>query len=198
MRFVANYKYTVNEKVLAATGGDLFAEDVNLKVIPDGGAPGRGFDSDCSKTMVGFLYEEATKMTQHHVQCYYGVMVKPKSDKKTLKDNLKEVTLEPKEEESDKKEDAAPVNDSLIGIEEEEDDKTNLFLFENYMMPATSRKQTAHTEFEPNEHNDLLIETINGLDLSWKADSCMMTKDKRGKHCDGPVSLAQTESKRGK
>jgi hypothetical protein len=44
----------------------------------------------------------------------------------------------------------------------------------------------------------LLIETINGLDIGWKADTCKLSKGhaSRGAHCKetGAISLAQTNS----
>lgn len=42
---------------------------------------------------------------------------------------------------------------------------------------------------------DLLIETINELDLGWKADTCKLQKhhSKYGDHCDD-LELAQVDS----
>lgn len=51
----------------------------------------------------------------------------------------------------------------------------------------------------------MLIDTINSLDLGWKADTCKYQKhhEKYGSHCDKPQTLAQTgnsesENQKGK
>lgn len=87
MRFIANYKYNIKPSTLEKVG-NLQSDKADLTKIPTTFAPGEGFDSDCSSTMVGFLTTERSSMTNHKVSCYYGVMVQ-KNSKLELKDNLK-------------------------------------------------------------------------------------------------------------
>ena len=49
----------------------------------------------------------------------------------------------------------------------------------------------------PSDENDILIDTINNLDLGWKADTCKYQKHhaKYGSHCDNVTNLAQTSAK---
>ena len=51
------------------------------------------------------------------------------------------------------------------------------------MMPSKN-KRAVNTDFEPRDETDLLIETINGLDIGWKADTCKLSKGhaSRGAH----------------
>jgi hypothetical protein len=147
-------------------------------------------------------------MREHKVACYYGVMVQPKS-KVALKDDLKEVRLA--QSEASEEDEVVKVNDddqvlhaddldndSLIQIAAEPEDHTNLYLFEEFMMPAKKRRAHKHIDFVPREETDLLIETINSLDLGWKADTCMLRKEKGSKKCEEPLNLAQTSRIHGK
>lgn len=60
----------------------------------------------------------------------------------------------------------------------------------------THRRHNIHLEHVPSDETDLLISTINEMDLGWKADVCKYQKhhENYGAHCDKPVSLAQTDS----
>lgn len=92
--------------------------------------------------------------------------------------------------------DAYSTDETLLQISDEPEDMTNLFLFEEFMMPSKARR-AVNTDFEPCDETDLLIETINGLDIGWKADTCKLSKGHaaRGAHCEeAPLTLAQTKS----
>lgn len=158
--------------------------------------------------MVGFMTTGPSTMREHKVTCYYGVMVRP-HQALALKDDLKEVRLAQneaaEEDEVVKVNDDDQVlhaddldNDSLVQIAAEPEDHTNLYLFEEFMMPAKKRRAHKHIDFVPREETDLLIETINSLDLGWKADTCMLSKEKGSKRCEEPLNLAQTSSGHGK
>jgi hypothetical protein len=59
-------------------------------------------------------------------------------------------------------------------------------------MPDTSSKRrNTHIEHKPSDETDLLIETINSMDLGWKADVCKLQSNhpSYGKHCN-EVNLA--------
>jgi hypothetical protein len=94
--------------------------------------------------------------------------------------------------------DAMSADETLLQISDEPEDQTNLFLFEEFMMPSkTKRAVSDHASFEPRDETDLLIETINGLDIGWKADTCKLSKGhaNRGAHCDlEKTTLAQEKS----
>jgi len=49
----------------------------------------------------------------------------------------------------------------------------------------------------PSDENDLLIKTINEMDLGWKADTCKYQKhhENYGSHCEA-LSLAQVSVER--
>lgn len=72
MRFIANYKYNIKPVTLNAVG-DLYTGKGDFAKIPNTFEAGKGFDSDCSKTMVGFLTSAPSTMREHKVSCYYGV-----------------------------------------------------------------------------------------------------------------------------
>jgi hypothetical protein len=54
---------------------------------------------------------------------------------------------------------------------------------------AGGRRSNAHLEHKPSDHMDLLISTINGADLGWKADTCKLQKHHHeyGDHCDSLI-----------
>jgi hypothetical protein len=54
------------------------------------------------------------------------------------------------------------------------------------------KRYNTHLEHVPSDEMDLLIETINDMDLGWKADTCKYQKNhaKYGEHCDKPIELA--------
>lgn len=57
------------------------------------------------------------------------------------------------------------------------------------------KRFNAHAAHVPSDENDLLISSINSLDLGWKADTCKLQKHhaQYGDHCEA-LSLAQTSS----
>jgi hypothetical protein len=63
----------------------------------------------------------------------------------------------------------------------------------------TSHKRfNAHHAHVASNENDLMIQTINDLDLGWKADTCKLTKSHAnyGSHCESQaLNLAQTQAK---
>lgn len=71
-------------------------------------------------------------------------------------------------------------------------DEQNVFLGRR----KTHTRHNTHLEHVPTDETDLLISTINEMDLGWKADVCkyQKTHSKYGDHCDQPVMLAQTSS----
>lgn len=72
-------------------------------------------------------------------------------------------------------------------------DEQNVQLFERR---KTHKRHNTHLEHVPTDETDLLIQTINEMDLGWKADTCkyQKTHSNYGAHCDQPLILAQTDS----
>ena len=70
--FLANYKYTLKEKV--DTYSEIKASDYDK------------FYSQCDKSMVGFVRKQggSSSMTNHEVKCFYGV--KESSDEQSVKE----------------------------------------------------------------------------------------------------------------
>ena len=63
----------------------------------------------------------------------------------------------------------------------------------------TSHKRfNAHHAHVPSDENDMLIQTINDMDLGWKADTCKLQKHhpNYGSHCAAQSTvLAQVQAK---
>ena len=61
-------------------------------------------------------------------------------------------------------------------------------------MPSKQRKNL-HAEHVPSDETDLVIETINNMNLGWKADVCKLQKHhpKYGSHCELQLSQKQSE-----
>jgi hypothetical protein len=59
-------------------------------------------------------------------------------------------------------------------------------------MKKTSKRRNLHLEHKPSDEMDLLISSVNSLDLGWKADTCKYQKTHPlyGKQCH-ILSLAQ-------
>lgn len=60
----------------------------------------------------------------------------------------------------------------------------------------TFKRRNLHLELKPSDETDMLIQTINDMDLGWKADVCKYQKHHAnyGAHCDKPFMLVQTGS----
>ena len=151
------------------------------------------FDSQCDKTMVGFVqtiptvYKKDYTMTKHKVVCFYGeqdthydmektVSVKTESDtvKVAVITSQNKIVSQPLEKPADK------TNVQLDDTVEEE--KKTL------TTSRTSKKRfNAHMDHEPSDENDKAISFINKSNLGWKADVCKLQKHHSdyGKHCDG-------------
>lgn len=77
------------------------------------------------------------------------------------------------------------------------EDDANIQLDAQIFQRTSSKRFNAHHAHVPSDENDLLISTINSLDLGWKADVCKLQKHHAdyGSHCDTPLELAQTSTK---
>lgn len=210
MRFVANFRYSIIDRISedpVKDGADRFR---SIKA-----SSYASFDSQCNKTMVGFVQTIGGEGTlqNHKVQCFVGKQTKhydiqhSKEDTSldgtriayiekvsSLAEQTKQSESDAKEAKTEKTETAdAPADDANVMIKETT--QVNTFLREGNKRKSHSRYNAHHAHVASDE-NDLLIDTINSLDLGWKADTCKYQKhhEKYGSHCDKPqtTSLAQT------
>ena len=71
----------------------------------------------------------------------------------------------------------------------------------NAFQRKSHRRFNAHHAHVPSDENDLMIQAINDLKLTWKADTCKLQTHHAnyGSHCqkqkEEALSLAQTSSK---
>jgi hypothetical protein len=75
LRFIANYKYAIKEYVTS----DALSQ--GAKEIKKHGVETDDYDkfySQCDHTMVGFVQDKKnpTSMSEHHIECFYGVKAK--------------------------------------------------------------------------------------------------------------------------
>jgi len=63
---------------------------------------------------------------------------------------------------------------------------------QNVLLRTSHKRYNAHHAHVASDENDLLISTINDMDLGWKADVCKLQKNHAnyGAHCDKPLNLA--------
>lgn len=63
---------------------------------------------------------------------------------------------------------------------------------------TSHKRYNAHHAHVASDENDLMIQTINDMDLGWKADTCKLQKHhpSYGSHCeDQALNLAQVQAK---
>ena len=63
---------------------------------------------------------------------------------------------------------------------------TNVLLSDKIFAKKSHKRFNAHAAHVPSDMNDLMIESINKLDLGWKADTCKYQKHHAnyGDHCE--------------
>lgn len=90
----------------------------------------------------------------------------------------------------------APVEENEVQLNDEVRPADDSLLFIRETRQSHVR-YNAHHSHVPSDENDVLIETINNMDLGWKADTCKYQKhhSKYGSHCEQTLTLAQTKSK---
>ena len=76
-------------------------------------------------------------------------------------------------------------------------DELNVLLQQFLMPHGKSTRENLHASHKPSDETDLLIETINALDIGWSADVCKFQSHHAsyGSHCAAqkPTNLAQKE-----
>jgi hypothetical protein len=150
--------------------------------------------------MVGFVQSGKSTMKEHKVQCYYGMMVKPKHEVMLTDDGKKTLVKEAQQLASDAKDNKASNTAQILSqIAETPDDNTNVALLQKFLLPTKSGR--VKHDWIPNEQSDMLIEAVNELELGWTADTCKLQhgNSKRPVQCDEvkDVSLAHKGKKFG-
>ena len=157
-------------------------------------------------------------MKTHHTQCFYAKQKKHlnietskletdaegvKIDRivsKNPKAVLTAVTDKPKlaQEESTDGDLVVSAAEEVINAQTAPADETNLQLEAKldakiFQKAKSHKRYNAHARHVPSDETDLLISSINSLDIGWKADTCKLQKHhaEYGSHCDS-VNLAQT------
>lgn len=190
-RFLANFKYTIKDDISKnplKDGSDRF-ETVKT------GDYGK-FDSQCDKTMVGFMQSIPTQtkkkfsISQHNVVCFYG-------EQETHYEMEKTVSVKT---ESDTVKVAVITQQNKISTKPIEQTEVQTTKLAQVRSKSTSKRRfNAHQEHKPSNETDLAISFINSQDFGWKADVCKLQKHHAdyGSHCEAQEKvhqLAQTES----
>ena len=144
--------------------------------------------------MVGFVQQRhgGESLDKHRIQCFVGKQTKhynvQSSVEKTLDEGARIAEIS--------NQNGVPSNPILAQDSvESPPDEQNVFLREER---KSHKRYNAHHEHVATDDTDILIETINDLDLGWKADTCKYQTHhaKYGSHCEKEkaMNLAQTSS----
>ena len=195
-RFITNFRYNIKPKLSQdplADGASAFAGTKTGDYA--------SFDSDCSKTMVGFVQQVHGNgsMKAHNVQCFYASQNVHSNVQSTSmverNDGSKIAMIESTKSALVQKKTAAVVEESVTDEaevqtadvpEEVLDLQLDSEIFAEVNARRSHKRQNVHHTHIPSDINDLLIETINDLDIGWKADTCKYQKhhEKYGAHCE--------------
>lgn len=220
-RFITNLRYNLKQSI-AASPFSAAQRDHGVSQF-EGIETGDydKFDSDCTRTMVGFVQNipkitgKQGGMTNHEVQCFVGKMVKPYAyEKSEAHDNGKlkwnTVTSHAEVETVNLVQEApaaapkhhTPGHRTKNGIRQSLLDNSSGHHKNHHIKGKKAKKRAnMHLEHRPSDETDLLIEAVNAADLGWKADVCKLQKHhpQYGAHCDKPAgpeedSLLQLDS----
>lgn len=190
MRFITNLRYNLKQELSKDPYADAQQRGIGrFSQIQSGDY--EKFDSDCSKTMIGFIQNIPSKtgvsgsLAEHSVQCFYGVQEKHYDFEKTKAFNTGHVKFN------------KIIEHKQVAVEdikgEVPEQQGNLAI-----KKTMNKRQNLHLAHKPSDEMDLLISAVNEADLGWKADVCKYQKHhvKYGAHCDNEkLNLAQTSQK---
>jgi hypothetical protein len=221
-RFITNFRYNIKPSISQdpfKDGGDRFEGTQTGDY--------QSFDSVCSETMVGFVQKVHGQgsYADHRSQCFYAKQTnhlpvwksQRTEDSEGVKmDKIVQVNsnaqMEPvsavQTEAADGEEATEPTQEQPATEVQVEANVSSPADEENIQLEArmdeaifgrTSHKRfNAHHAHVASDENDLLISTINDMDLGWKADVCKLQKHhpSYGSHCeDQALNLAQVQAK---
>ena len=198
MRFITNFRYNIKPSISKdplADGSSTF----------EGTQTGdyASFNSVCSETMVGFVQQvhgaSGSSMKSHKAQCFYGKQTKSFNIEKSVEEVNGAVKIDRiVEKNGSAKDSSSVISKAQVSENDEEvaDESGSPPDEENVFLRTSHKRYNAHHEHVPSDETDLLIQTINEMDLGWKADTCKYQKhhENYGSHCEA-LSLAQTSSK---
>ena len=174
LRFLSNFRYNAKETLTKDPLKDELLGFVSLSTGDYG-----SFDSDCGKTMVGFVQSipsitgEKYTMTEHKAQCFVG----NKSTGKSASTNLPEsapatasVSNANSEPVVHQIEASSPEDTATVQLNSAMKKKSHHKKYRK----AHNKRRNLHHEHKPSDEMDLLIETINDNYLGWKADKCKL------------------------
>lgn len=142
------------------------------------------FDSQCDKTMVGFVQNvpsitgESSSMSEHDIQCIYGVQ-------------QESYDLEEYNEIDGVEADILLATKSNINLQTSSTIKTGSKTFERN--PSSGRRLNMLHRHVATDQTDALISFINSNDLGWRANTCLLQTHHPdyGSHCG--QNLVETE-----
>ena len=150
------------------------------------------YDSDCSKTMVGFVQKmngSEGSMLKYPTQCMFGERVEHQQLEQAKGGNLDN------DNESYKYKSFQRNSDGVEAVAEEApkaEAAPKKAAAKKNPVPKRKNLNLAHV---PSDENDLLISTINSSDFGWKADTCKLQSHHPDYKCDdGETLLLQTDS----
>ena len=202
IRFITNFRYNIKPSI-------------SKDPVADGSATFEGtqtgdyasFNSNCSETMVGFVQQvhggSGSSMKTHKAQCFYGKQTSKFNVQKSVEEVNDAVKIDRiVEKNGSAKDSTSVISKAQVNEAEDDADMTQVASDapadeENVFLRLSHKRYNAHHEHVPSDENDLLIQTINEMDLGWKADTCKYQKhhENYGSHCEA-LSLAQVSNQK--
>lgn len=192
IRFLANFKYTIKPEISSlpqTEGSDKFESTKT-------GDYGK-FDSQCDKTMVGFVQtipttsKESYSMTQHKVVCFFAEQETHYAMENTVSVKTESDTVKVAVITSQNKIATKPIEQSQVQTDSNSTQQSNQTQDQSInAQTKTNRTSTtrfnAHKEHQATEETDKAISFINSQNLGWKADVCKLSKGhaEYGSHCE--------------
>lgn len=178
LRFLANFKYTIKSDISAfpqTDGADKF-EQVKT------GDYGK-FDSQCDKTMVGFVQtvpsanKELYSMNNHKIVCFYGEQETHYDMEKTVSVKTESDTVKVAVITSQNKIATKPIEQAEVQTsgknQKKEAQKAKADALKTTKRTSKTRFN-AHQEHQASDETDKAISFINSQNLGWKADVCKL------------------------
>ena len=178
LRFLANLRYSVKPDISPNPTADNFSKFFELKT-----GDYNKFDSQCDKTMIGFVQhipsintKESYGMVDHKVQCFYGMQ----ETHYDMEDTVQVKT------ESDTVKVAVITNQNKIATQPVESINTQLSDVKDSVLRKSQNRFNAHHSHTPSDETDKAIMFINSQNFGWKADTCKLQKHhaEYGAHCE--------------
>ena len=175
-RFLSNFRYNIRNSVSHDPLTDSMLQFTNLATtgVED-------FDSDCTKTMIGFVQqipgsskEKRSTMAEHKAVCFYGTRAAKTAETPTKK--------------------PSSLADELVQISAEDTSNERTKAQPKPTGRGQGRRRNLHFDHKPSAKMDVLIHTINNSDIGWKADACKLSNPPKNCHENKINKLAQVSN----